>query len=239
MSADVLDRLVADELVVRGFLANASNHTLLVHVGDPVDEVLAVYKPRAGERPLWDFPSGTLCQREVAAYAVSELLGWGLVPPTVLRDGPMGAGSVQLFVHHDPACHYFMLVDDPAHHAALARIAFFDLLSNNADRKATHVLPAGDGRILACDHGLTFHHEPKLRTVIWDLGGFALPASWRSDMARLAAEIEAGGGLVEHLCELLSPAESAALRQRATQLAELQALPLIREQGRPYPWPLL
>jgi uncharacterized repeat protein (TIGR03843 family) len=238
-AAAVLDRLAHAELRPRGFLANASNHTLLVEVGATGDGFAAVYKPREGERPLWDFPAGTLCCREVAAYEVSAALGWGLVPPTVLRDGPMGTGSVQAFVPHDPARHYFVLVDDPGNHRELTRMATFDLLVNNADRKASHVLDAQGGTVLGIDHGLTFHPEPKLRTVIWDLGAAAIEPAWRRDLQRLADELDGDGPLGRRLGELLAPAEIAALSARARALAHRSELIVLPENRRPYPWPPL
>lgn len=238
---DVHELLATATIRPRGFLANASNHTLLVQVGARALGVHGVYKPRSGERPLWDFPSGTLCNREAAAYFVSDFLGWGIVPPTVLReDGPMGAGSVQLFVSHDPDLHYFVLVEDADNHPALARIALFDLLINNADRKASHVLLADDGVIRGCDHGLAFHTDPKLRTVIWELGGRIIPKQQRDDMARLAATLnDPSAALTAALGELLDPDEVATLRQRAAVLRSLRALPDIPADRRPYPWPPL
>ena len=238
--------LAEGELRPLGFLDNASNHTLLVQIGAPTDGRFAVYKPRAGERPLWDFPTGTLCQRETAAFEVSEALGWHLVPPTVLRaDGPAGIGSLQRFVPHDPERHYFALVEAGERTQALARMAVFDLLVNNADRKASHVLvpdeeDAAPQGILGCDHGLCFHPEPKLRTVIWDLGPVAVPAAWREELARLAEALaDADSALTTRLGRLLEADELAALARRARALAELEALPDLDPQQRPYPWPPL
>jgi uncharacterized repeat protein (TIGR03843 family) len=210
-------------------------------VGDAGEGVHAVYKPRAGERPLWDFARGTLCCREAAAYEVSAYLEWDLVPATVMReDAPMGPGSLQLFVPHDPDVHYFTLVEDSRHHGALARIALFDLLTNNADRKASHVMLADDGALLGCDHGLTFHTEPKLRTVIWDLGGYVLEAAWREDLGRLAAALGDGSSaLRQRLSGLLEAGEIQALGQRASLLRGLRVLPEIDPERRPYPWPPL
>ncbi len=238
---DVLDLLSTARVTPRGFLANASNHTLLVQVGAAALGVHAVYKPRRGERPLWDFPSGTLCNREAAAYVVSDFLGWGVVPPTVLRDdGPMGPGSLQLFVAHDPELHYFVLVEDREHHAPLARMALFDLLVNNADRKASHVMLGEDGVLRGCDHGLTFHTEPKLRTVIWELGGRTIPQEQRADVGRLAAAVEdRTHPVTAQLLALLDPAEVEALRERAEILRSLRRLPDVDPHERPYPWPPL
>lgn len=232
--ARALELLRSAELDVVGVLSGASNHTLLVRLDGGEDE-LAVYKPQRGERPLWDFPPGTLCRREVAAYRVSAFLGWDLVPPTVLREGPMGQGSVQQFVPHDPTDHYFSLVEDPALHPRLAQLATFDLLVNNADRKGGHVLRVLDGgRLVGIDHGLTFHLQPKLRTVIWDLGPVAIADDWRADLRRLATAVRDGGAEV---AELLAGPEVQVLGRRAELLAEATSLPDPPADRRPYPWP--
>lgn len=233
-------RLLRDaELELLGVLAGASNHTLLVrlHSGDiEEDAQFAVYKPQRGERPLWDFPAGTLCRREVAAYRISAFLGWGLVPPTVLRAGPLGTGSVQQFMRHDPGEHYFTLVEDPARHGRLAQLATFDLLVNNADRKGGHVLRVAEpDRLVGIDHGLTFHVQPKLRTVIWELGGRAIRGVWRADMRRLATRL--GDGDTELVSDLLNSDEVAVLQRRAELLAERATLPDPPRDRRPYPWP--
>lgn len=233
-----LDRLRCAELAVVGVLAGASNHTLLVRMDG--DDAFGVYKPRRGERPLWDFPPGTLYRREVAAYVVSELLGWGLVPPTVARDGPLGVGSVQQFVVHDPREHYFTLVEDGHRHPRLAQLATFDLLVNNADRKGGHVLRMTEAdRVVGIDHGLTFHVQPKLRTVIWDLGGAAIAQRWRKDLARLGAALAEGDDTVAELHELLANDEIVVLRRRAELLASSETLPDLAPDRRPYPWPPL
>jgi uncharacterized repeat protein (TIGR03843 family) len=234
--ASVETLLRSAELAVVGVLSGASNYTLLVRL-DGDDEAFAVYKPRRGERPLWDFPSGTLCRREVAAYRVSAFLGWDLVPPTVLRDGPLGQGSVQIFVPHDPADHYFTLVEDSTLHERLAQLATFDLLVNNADRKGGHVLRVLDAdRLVGIDHGLTFHPQPKLRTVIWDLGGRAIADAWRADLRRLSAalRVDDGGAMV---ADLLAAEEVEVLGRRAELLAAAETLPDLPADRRPYPWP--
>jgi uncharacterized repeat protein (TIGR03843 family) len=233
-----LDRLRAAELAVLGVLTGASNHTLLVRMDD--DQRFAVYKPRRGERPLWDFPPGTLYRREVAAYEVSRFLGWDLVPPTVARDGPLGVGSVQRFVIHDPQESYFTLIEDSGRHVRLAQLATFDLLINNADRKGGHVLRVTepDG-LVGIDHGLTFHVQPKLRTVVWDLGGAAILREWREDLGRLGIALADGSASVAGLHELLDAAEIAALRRRAGLLATCETLPDVAPDRRPYPWPPL
>lgn len=235
---DVLALLCDAPLTARGFLVEASNHTLLVQVGERTQGVHAIYKPQSGERPLWDFPHGSLCRREAAAYAVSDFLGWQVVPPTVLRDGPMGLGSVQLFIPHDASRHYFRLIDAASYHPALARMALFDFLVNNADRKGGHVILSDDGHIWGVDHGLTFHAETKLRTVIWELGGTPIPSEWRADLARLTAALDQpADGFLAQLEALLGLQEIEALRLRAGALLDLQALPVVDEHRRPYPWP--
>ena len=238
MSADVVDRLATAPLTIHGRIVNASNHTMLVETDDGREPLLAVYKPRAGERPLWDFPLGSLHQREVAAYEVSAFLGWEVVPPTLLRDGPLGTGSVQLFIDHDPRRHYFALLEDDRYDDALARMAVFDLLVNNADRKGGHVLLARDEHIWGCDHGLTFHLEPKLRTVIWEFGGTPLPDAWCEDLRRLAADLRADNGAARgRLSGLLDAAEVQMLALRADAIIAAGALPDPAEDERPYPWP--
>jgi hypothetical protein len=221
------------ELEVLGLLPNASNHTFLARAKSADEDVLAVYKPRRGEAPLWDFPEGTLCAREVAAYVVSRALGWPNVPATVLRDGPYGVGSVQRFVPHDPEEHYFTLAE--RFPEEFRRVAAFDMVVNNADRKSGHCLLGEDGRIFLVDHGLCFSDEPKLRTVIWDFIGDPVEEGTRAHVRRLAGEIR-GGQVRDELANLLAPAELAALAERADTVAAAVRFP---EPGpdRPFPWP--
>lgn len=221
------------ELEVLGLLPNASNHTFLARAKNADEDVLAVYKPRRGEAPLWDFPEGTLCAREVAAYVVSRALGWPNVPATVLRDGPYGVGSVQRFMPHDPEEHYFTLVE--RFPEDFRRVAAFDMVVNNADRKSGHCLLGEDGRIFLVDHGVCFSDEPKLRTVIWDFIGDPVEEGTRADVRRLAGEIR-GGEVRDELANLLAPAELAALADRADTVAAAVRFP---EPGpdRPFPWP--
>ena len=232
MSATVATVLQLGEVEVLGRMPWSSNATYLcdVHCGD--DVARAIYKPRRGERPLWDFPSG-LDHREVAAYELSVALGWDLVPFTVLRDGPLGPGSVQAFVEADFEQHYFTLYEDDAHHPALRTLCAFDLIGNNTDRKSGHVLLGVDGRIRGIDHGLMFHHEFKLRTVIWEFGGEAIPDEVLAEADSLAA-----GPLPDPLAKLLDPFERDALRTRARAFADAGVFP-IDETGRRYPWPLV
>ncbi|HEY3842238.1 MAG TPA: SCO1664 family protein [Acidimicrobiales bacterium] len=236
MADETVRRVLAEgEMEVHGRIAGSSNATLLVTCRLGGTELLAVYKPLKGERPLWDFPGG-LHRREVAAYALSELLGWGLVPETVERaEGPFGEGSVQRFVHEDGTSHYFTLRDDPHWHPTLMQIGAFDVVANNADRKSGHVLLAED-RLWGIDHGLCFNEHDKLRTVIWDFGGSPLAPD---DLAALDALTT--GGAPAALCDLLAPAELAAMLDRAAWLVHLGALPELVDDGDwpPYPWPLV
>ena len=175
-AADALSVLAHGEIEVQGRMPWSSNGTFLPPWPSTACDLPAIYKPHRGERPLWDFPDG-LYQREVAAYELSEALGWDLVPETVLRaEAPLGIGSLQRFVDADFEQHYFTLLEQPVHHAALRAMAAFDLVANNADRKGGHCLIDADGHVWGIDHGLCFHIEPKLRTVIWDFGGEPLPA---------------------------------------------------------------
>jgi len=229
-----LSLLAAGKMRVRGLMPEASNYTYLAEVADRDRCALVVYKPRDGESPLWDFPDGTLCRREVAAYEVSEMLGWELVPPTILRDGPHGPGAVQLFVEHDREEHYFTLM--PAHDDTFRRVAAFDLLINNADRKAGHCLrERSSGRIQLVDHGVTFHVQPKLRTVIWDFAGERIPADVHADAKRFLASLEKGS-TPERLRGLLTAAEIHALAKRTKTLLDAGVYPAPGSH-RHYPWP--
>jgi len=194
--------------------------------------VRAVYKPRRGERPLWDFPNG-LCQREVAAYELSQVLGWDLVPPTVMVDGPLGVGSVQLFIDADFTQHYFTLYEHERNHPQLQAICAFDIAANNTDRKSGHCLIDSDRHIWGIDNGLSFHVEPKLRTVIWEFGGEEVPNGLARDL-RALSERELTGPLAE----LLDPFERDAVRTRASALAQRGVFP-VDHTGRRFPWPLV
>ncbi|MFN2462640.1 MAG: SCO1664 family protein [Candidatus Dormibacteria bacterium] len=219
-------------------LAHSSNATFLVTCGRDNAQVTAVYKPVAGERPLWDFPSDSLFRREVAAYELSRWLRWDLVPTTVGREaGPLGPGSMQLFIEHDPEQHYFSLMN--SRRRVFRRLAFFDLLANNADRKSGHCIVDRAGRIWAIDHGLTFHEDPKLRTVIWDFAGESLPAVERRAAARLVAALEDGRSeIASVLATLLDPAEVRGLAQRAASLAAGGRFPSPASSWS-FPWPLV
>ena len=229
---DVREVLAHGELAVKGRLPWSSNATFLVEATLDGATALGVYKPVRGERPLWDFPPG-LYRRELAAWHLSEALGWGLVPLTLERDGPYGPGSLQRFVDADFEQHYFTLREDPVHHEPLKRLCAFDLVANNADRKSGHCLLDAAGAIYGIDNGLCFHAEPKLRTVIWDFGEEAVPAAMLEDVRRLATE-----PLPPPLTALLEPAERQALVRRARALVKAGRFPA-DTGGRRYPWPLV
>ncbi|HET9076845.1 MAG TPA: SCO1664 family protein [Acidimicrobiales bacterium] len=222
---------------IEGRMPWSSNGTYLVTVTEADSgndsAVPAIYKPGRAERPLWDFPDG-LYRREVAAYELARALGWDLVPPTVeVEDAPLGPGSLQLFVDADFEQHYFTLLEDRRHHAALKRMAVFDVLANNADRKGGHCLLDGTGRIWGIDHGLCFHVQHKLRTVIWDFAGEPVGGDDLEAVGRLAE-----AGLPDPLRHLLHDEEGRALLSRARHLLEVRRLPQPRTDH-PYPWPLV
>ncbi len=236
---DVLDLLSNGEMAVRGLLPGSSNYTFLADVHNERYQGLAIYKPRQGEAPLWDFPHGTLCQRELAAYLVSQGLGWALVPPTVIRLGPYGRGAVQLFVDADFRQHYFTFRDEPALQLALQRIAALDVVINNADRKSGHTLRDGQDRVWAIDHGVCFHAQPKLRTVIWEYAGLPLPGDVANDLAALRADLDEGCRLHSQLAGLLSDGELRALARRTERLLDSGMFPDPDPERRSYPWPLV
>jgi len=247
--------LLGDDLVLHGRIMPASNATFLGEIGD----VKVVYKPVSGERPLWDFPYGTLAGREVASYLVSQATGWNVVPETWLRDGPHGPGMVQVWQEPDPDQEAVTLVpegrvptgwrhvfdgidgqDRPislVHEdsAALRRMAVFDVLVNNADRKGGHVLEMADGHRYGVDHGVTLHVEPKLRTVLWGWAGEPLT----DEDVVVLAEVEAAlrDDLGEALAEHLTLREIDALGRRCARLARHGVLPLPRGDYPAIPWP--
>jgi len=227
--------LMQGTLDVEGLVPWGSNYTFLVTIRDGARATLAIYKPSRGERPLWDFPTGTLANREVAAYRVSQALGWPNIPPTILREGPEGLGMVQLFVELVDAQHFFTLRD--AHPAEMQRIAVFDAIINNTDRKGGHVLLGENGAIWCIDHGVTFHERYKLRTVIWDFTRQPIPAQLIADMGTLRAHLTRGDAVFDSLRELLSPREIRALRSRLDELIERGTFPEPPEDWPPVPWP--
>lgn len=239
LSPEIRDEVVrGGELEVLGRMAWSSNATLLVNASLDGTEVRAIYKPIEGERPLWDFPDGTLAGREVAAHELSAFLGWDIVPYTVLREGPFGPGMVQRFVDHDPDDHYFTLLE--RHLDDFRAFAVFDILANNTDRKGGHCLEElGTGHVYGIDHGLTFHAHPKLRTVIWDFGGEAIDDDLLTGVDRVAADLSAAGPLAEALAPLIAPHEVRALGDRARALLETRHLPIADEGYHSVPWPLV
>jgi uncharacterized repeat protein (TIGR03843 family) len=226
-------RLLTDgDVEVDGRMPWSSNATFLVTVRNGGDEIKAIYKPGRGERPLWDFPHG-LYRREVAAWCLSEALGFGIVPPTVMRDGPFGEGSLQLFVASDFEEHYFTLYEGrPDLHDQLRTICAFDLLANNTDRKSGHCLLGLDGKVWAIDNGLCFAPAFKLRTVIWEFSGERLPADILDRIARLCDGVPADVG--EHLEE----DEVEALLARTRGVLARPVFPT-DTTGHRYPWPLV
>ena len=224
------DFLARGHITIKGRMPYSTNHTFLVELALDDSTDLAVYKPEQGERPLWDFPSG-LYRREIAAYVLSDALGWGLVPLTVPREGPYGEGSLQHFVHADFEQHYFTLHNKPEHRERFQRICHFDLISNNADRKSGHCLLGPDDAIYAIDNGLTFHVDSKLRTVIWEFAGEPIPEGMREDLRRLRK-----AGPPAALVSLLEPAELKAFERRTRGLLQHGHFPEDRTGAR-YPWP--
>ncbi|MGZ5295068.1 MAG: SCO1664 family protein [Actinomycetota bacterium] len=226
--------MATGDLEILGLLPRSSNYTFLARAGGGDDAVLVVYKPRRGEIPLWDFPEGTLCQREVAAYLVARALGWPNVPATILRGGPEGVGSVQRFVPFDPEAHYFTLEPDRADD--FRRVALFDVVVNNADRKGGHCLLGEDGTIWVIDHGVCFSEEPhKLRTVIWEHVDEPIEPALLEDLRRFAGELD-GGDAGAVLADLITPQELAAMRDRVGAVLAHGRFPE-PGPGRPYPWP--
>lgn len=237
---DLLALMREGALALEGLIPWSSNYTFLARIGEGPTPTLVVYKPIRGEQPLWDFPRGTLARRETAAYLVSRALRWNLVPPTVLRRGPHGLGSVQLYVEVDQDAHYFTFQSEAAYRNVLMALALFDVIANNADRKAGHCLAIEPGRVLAIDQGLCFHVEGKLRTVIWDFAGEPIPSVLIPDLRRVQDELaDEQAALTAHLTSLLSQAEIAALRRRLAQLLNSNRYPDPPEDRRPYPWPLV
>ncbi len=227
--------LAEGELELLGLLPRSSNYTFLARSTLGAERTLVVYKPRRGETPLWDFPEGTLCRREVAAFVLSRALGWPNVPPTILREGPEGEGSVQLFVEAAGRDHYLTLRDRPDLAGEFRRVALFDVIANNADRKSGHCLLDRSGLVWVVDHGVCFSDEEKLRTVIWDHAGEPIPPALLDDLRRLRSEPRRDE-LRAELEVLLSAEEVAATEARMEEVLETARYP---EPGdrRPFPWP--
>jgi len=235
ISESTLVLLKEGEMEEHGVIPWSSNYAFLATITFGEQETLGIYKPRRGERPLFDFPAGTLHRREAAAYLLSESLGWGLVPPTVLRTGPYGPGSVQLFIDNDPELHYLNVY--PRHGDEYRRIALFDVVANNADRKAGHCLLDRDNRVWSIDHGICFHALPKLRTVIWEFAGEPIPANDLAALKRMAEHLHPGQPLAVEFRQLLNEEEVAAVRDRLEALISSNHFPIPNPNRRNYPWP--
>lgn len=231
---EALALLRGGELTVEGRLVDASNATFYCAVTADGCSAACVYKPVAGERPLWDFPDGTLAEREVAAFEISVALGWPIVPPTVLRGGPLGRGMVQLWVDVDESVEItrFMRRHDLER---LRQIAIFDAVINNADRKGGHLLPLTDGRVYGVDHGVSFHVEDKLRTVLWQWAGDRIPPGTCEELAALRRDLD--GALGERLGELLTRREVARTKSRVDRLLATRRHPEPAGDWPPVPWP--
>lgn len=227
------DCLDSGEISVEGRFVDASNATLLVRIGDGESETKAIYKPIAGERPLWDFPEGTLAYRERAAYIIDQALGHNHVPRTILRDGPFGMGMVQEWIQIDEEIDLeeFFRLDLPG----LREVALFDAIVNNTDRKIGHLIPSIDGHLYICDHGVTFHEEDKLRTVLWQWAGEELTSQELDRINRLTEMIELGR--LSELEGLLTEREISALLERLSRLAFERNFPHPRKDWPHIPWP--
>jgi uncharacterized repeat protein (TIGR03843 family) len=222
----------------KGLLPYSSNHSFLIVVGEGDLAIPAVYKPQRGENPLWDFEWGTLCKREAAAYVISNALTWDLVPPTVLREGTRGLGSVQMFIDHDGDAHYFTAAESARCAPAFRKLALFDYVVNNADRKSGHCLIGAGERVWAIDHGICFHTDYKLRTVIWEFSCEAIEDKLLEDLRGLRSMLSDNGSLpMRQLRAMLSRPELAALQQRLGQLLRSGSYPAPIPQRRNYPWP--
>lgn len=232
----ILELLTHGEIEVEGLLPYSSNYTMLALVTHHDACALAVYKPRRGERPLWDFPRGTLYQREIAAYLVSEALGFHLVPPTIRREGPHGIGALQLFIENDQESHLLTMQREGCYDDALQQVAAFDCLINNADRKSGHCLKGNDGRLWSIDHGICFHEEDKLRTVLWDFVGQPFPPDITDALRCFRNHLNNDDALMQMLIELLSTTELRALKQRLNQMINTGVYPY-PGSGPHIPWP--
>ena len=226
-------KLREGELTVTGRLIDASNATLLANcvVGD--ESIKCIYKPIAGERPLWDFQDGNLASREYAAFLISELMQLHIVPTTILRDGPYGMGMVQEWIEIDTSidlAEYFR-----QDHAQLRALALFDAVINNTDRKIGHLLPREDGKLYGCDHGVTFHEENKLRTVLWQWAGQNLSVEELNSLSELMLKLDSHQGEVFN--KLLTTGEIAALRTRIMNLIDQESFPMPSPEWPAIPWP--
>jgi hypothetical protein len=234
----LVQALRSGQIEEKGLLPYSSNTSFLVLVHTAELALPAVYKPQRGENPLWDFEWGTLCCREAAAYVVSSALGWRLVPPTLLRDASRGLGSVQFYIHHDPDIHYFTIQSDARFAETLRQLALFDFVVNNADRKSGHCLIDTQQRLWAIDHGICFHTEYKLRSVIWEFSGEPIEDDYLTDLMRLRRQLDdLNDSLTGTLGSLLGKPERTAMASRIDQLLRKQCYPAPHPHRRNYPWP--
>lgn len=217
-------------MTVVGRLVDASNATLLCEIGSDDSTFQVIYKPIAGERALWDFPEGELAKREVAAYLVSEALSLKIVPETIFREGPFGLGSVQRWIEIDQSIDIVPLAQSD--HISIRNMALLDVLINNTDRKFGHILPTVEGEIFGCDHGVTFHSEDKLRTVLWQFAGEAMTVDEISIIQNFIAHLDEFG-----LAEYLSEEDIAALKNRALRLIDDGSFPFPSQEWPAVPWP--
>jgi uncharacterized repeat protein (TIGR03843 family) len=232
----IIEALQKGSFSLHGQFISGSNYTFLgdLEYGELAFQV--VYKPVRGEQPLWDFPHGSLARREVAAYLVSEAMGLNMVPPTIFRrDGPLGPGSLQQYIDHDPNDHYFNFGEQDRQR--LRPVVVFDLILNNADRKGGHILRDYKDCLWLIDHGLCFHAEEKLRTVVWDFSGEEIPPDVLAAVSRLIDQLKEGEKLHMELLQLLRPGEIQAIRSRARRLCETGHFPSPPASRRSYPWP--
>lgn len=229
---EVRQHLLVGEIKISGRLVDASNATLFGSCTHDGDELSVIYKPIAGERPLWDFADGNLASREYASYLLSELIGWNLIPVTVLRDGPFGEGMVQQWIDidEDVDLALFYRTDD----ARLRKLALFDAIINNTDRKIGHLLPTKDGRVLGCDHGVTFHEEDKLRTVLWQWANLPLTDSEKLELTQLLGHLNLRTTEILHL---VTENEYQALIERVERLLSSGEFPAPSEDWPAVPWP--
>lgn len=234
--AHVRDLLTRGAIEMQGLVPWSSNYTYLVSVKRGGSEMYAIYKPQCGERPLWDFEDGTLCKREVAAYELSAFLGFPNIPITVLRaDAPQGLGMVQEFIDHKRRENFFTIRDK--HRAAMQAIAVFDALVNNTDRKGGHVLVDQNGAVWAIDHGVTFHEDPKLRTVIWDFVDEPIPDALCRALEELRAALKTNQPIRAALETLLARSEVRALSARLNELLQTRVYPSPPDDWPHIPWP--
>lgn len=229
---NILQHLSSGEIEVTGRLVDASNATLFGSATLNETTIAIIYKPVAGERPLWDFPDGNLAQREYAAYLLSSLIKWDVVPPTVLREGPFGLGMVQQWIDIDESVDLaqFYRQDEEQ----LRKMALFDAVINNTDRKIGHLLPAKDGHLFGCDHGVTFHSEDKLRTVLWQWADMELSATELQELSQLKSTLEKESS---KFLELITEVEFSALISRVEKLASTKRFPAPSDEWPAVPWP--